>query len=69
VTTGDNVSAVGMVDTFIHGVPVRMQRDEWERDYSPRAVRLRVGRLLFGAERAEAFASGADEFGCRCQRR
>jgi hypothetical protein len=69
VTTGDNVDAVDMVDTFIFGKPVRMPRDEWERDYSPRAVRLRVGRLLFGAERAEEFARGAGEFGCRCQRR
>ena len=58
-----------VIDTFIHGTPVRMPRDEWERDYSPRAVRLRVGRLLFGEDRADAFARGAGEFGGRCPQR
>ena len=62
-------SLPAMVDTFIHGVPVRMQREEWERDYSPRAIRLRVGRLLFGEDRADAFARGAGEFGGRCPQR
>ena len=36
---------------------------EQRRSYQ---TRLRVGRLLFGEDRADAFARGAGEFGCRC---
>ena len=60
-------SLPAIVDTFIHGALVRMPYDEWKRDYNPRAVRLRVGRLLFGEDSAKAFATGAGEFRCRCK--
>ena len=69
MTVAKTESLPAMKDTFIHGAPVRMTYDEWERDYSPRAVRLRVGRLLFGEDGADAFARGAGEFGGKCPQR
>ena len=50
VTTGSDHDAVAMVDTIKFGKWVQMPRDVWERDHSPQAVRLRVGRLLFGPD-------------------
>ena len=56
MTMKDTNSYLAMIDTFIHGEPVRMPRAEWERDFSSYAIRLLVGRLLFGDRQAVAFA-------------